>query len=61
MFAPSGKSAAGEMSVDLAFTLVALLRAEGHLCNVLTHVSSGDWRAIEQAIRAILELTHGAA
>lgn len=39
---------------DLSFTLVALLRAEGHLCNVLTHISSGDWRAVEQAIVAIL-------
>ena len=55
MLDPSGKSTAGEASVDLAFTLVALLRADGHLGNVLTHVSSGDWRAIELAIRAILD------
>ncbi len=39
---------------DLPFTLVALLRADGHLCNVLTHVSAGDWGAIEQAIAVIL-------
>ena len=39
---------------DLSFALVALLRAEGHLCNVLTHIASGDWRAVEQAIVAIL-------
>ena len=39
---------------DLSFTLVALLRAEAHLCNVLTHISTGDWRAVEQAIIAIL-------
>lgn len=39
---------------DLAFTLVALLRADGHLCNVLTHVGSGNWRAVEQAIASIL-------
>jgi hypothetical protein len=39
---------------DLAFILVALLRADGHLCNVLTHVGSGNWRAIEQAIASIL-------
>lgn len=39
---------------DLTFTLVALLRADGHLSNVLTHVASGDWRAVEQAIASIL-------
>lgn len=38
----------------LSFTLVALLRADGHLCNVLTHISAGEWRAVEQAIAAIL-------
>jgi hypothetical protein len=32
----------------LPFTLVALLPADGHL--VLTHISSGDWHAIELAI-----------
>lgn len=53
MLAPFTKSAAIAVD-DLSFTLVALLRAEGHLCNVLTHVSSGDWRAVEQAIVAIL-------
>jgi hypothetical protein len=39
---------------DLSFALVALLRGNGHLCNVLTHIASGDWRAVEQAIVAIL-------
>jgi hypothetical protein len=39
---------------DLSFALVALLRADGHLCNVLTHIASGDWRAVEQAIVVIL-------
>ncbi len=39
---------------ELSFTLVALLRADGHLCNVLTHISAGDWRAVERAIVAIL-------
>jgi len=38
----------------LPFTLVALHRADGHLCNVLTHISCGDWHAIEQAIDVIL-------
>jgi hypothetical protein len=53
MFSPLKKSAA-VTATDLAFTLVALLRTEGHLCNVLTHISSGDWHAVEQAIVAIL-------
>ncbi len=39
---------------DLVFTLVALLRADGHLCNVLTHVASGNWRALEAGIASIL-------
>lgn len=39
---------------DLSFALVALLRADGHLCNVLTHIVSDDWRAVEQAIVAML-------
>ena len=39
---------------DLSFALVALLRADGHLCNVLTHIASGNWRAVEQAIVVIL-------
>jgi hypothetical protein len=52
MLAPFVKPAAAVD--DLSFALVALLRAEGHLCNVLTHIASGDWRAVEQAIVAIL-------
>ena len=36
---------------DLSFALVALLRADGH---VLTHIVSGDWRVVEQAIIAML-------
>ena len=55
MLAPAAKPAAGGALAGLAFKLVALLRADGHLCNVLTHISSGDWRAVEQAILAILE------
>lgn len=53
MLAPLVKPAAVAVD-DLTFTLVALLRADGHLCNVLTHISSGDWRAVEKAIVAIL-------
>ncbi len=51
--APFAKSTAVAVA-DLSFTLVALLRAEGHLCNVLTHISSGDWHAVEHAIVTIL-------
>ena len=39
---------------DLSFALVALLRADGHLCNALTRIVSGDWRAVEQTIVAML-------
>jgi len=39
---------------DLSFAWVALLRADGHLCNVLTRIVSGDWRAVEQTIVAML-------
>ena len=55
MLTPAHQAAADGASAGLTFTLVALLRADGHLCNVLTHVSSGDWRAVEQAINAIIE------
>ena len=55
MLAPAANPAAGGALAGLAFKLVALLRADGHLCNVLTHISSGDWRAVEQAILTILE------
>lgn len=41
-------------SDDMAFALVARLRGHGHLCNVLTHIGSGNWRAIERAIASIL-------
>jgi hypothetical protein len=39
---------------ELAFGLVARLRADGHLSNVLTHLSAGKWSAVEEAIVAIL-------
>lgn len=51
---PNAKMAASTDLDDLVFTLVALLRAHGHLCNVLTHVASGNWRAVEQGITSIL-------
>jgi len=41
-------------SDELVLALIAALRGHGHLCNVLTHVGLGNWRAIEQAIVSIL-------
>lgn len=55
MSAPFANSAAGGALPRLAFEITAQLRADGHLCNVLTHVSSGDWRAVEQAMIAVLK------
>jgi Family of unknown function (DUF6522) len=39
---------------ELMAILVAVLRADGHLCNVLTDVGRGNWQSIEAAIGAIL-------
>jgi hypothetical protein len=39
---------------ELAFMVVAALRAHPHLSNVLTHISRGNWGQIEQAFGAIL-------
>jgi hypothetical protein len=39
---------------DLTATLVAVLRADGHLCNVLTHIGRGNWRSIESALQLIV-------
>ncbi len=39
---------------ELLSRLVAVLRSDGHLCNVLTHVGRGNWQSIENAIAAIL-------
>jgi hypothetical protein len=38
----------------LTATLIAALRADGHLCNVLTHIGRGDWRLIESALQIIV-------
>lgn len=47
---------------ELAFTVVAALRAHPHLSNVLTHISRGNWGQIEQAFGAILNPdTHSTA
>ena len=50
----SARVAASAEADDLVLTLVALLRADGHLCNVLTHVGSGNWGAVEAGIASIL-------
>jgi len=39
MFPPGAKTARPVDLDDLTFTLVALPRADGHLCNVLTALS----------------------
>ena len=39
---------------ELMAILVAILRADGHFCNVLTHLGRGNWQGIEAAIGAIL-------
>src|SRR5664279_1972588 len=40
---------------DLAFLVVAGLRRQPHISNVLTHISGADWGRVEQALRAILD------
>ena len=47
--------------IALPQTLIAVLRADGHLCNVLTHVARGNWRAIESALEIILAARSRAA
>ena len=54
MSASIAKSSAAVAVDDLAFTLVASLRADGHLSKALTHISSGNWRVVEQTIAEIL-------
>lgn len=39
---------------EMTFALIARFRGHGHLCNVLSHIGSGNWRTIEQAIASIL-------
>lgn len=39
----------------LVFRVVAAFRSHPHVSNVLTHISRADWRAVEQAVRAILD------
>lgn len=45
---------------DLAFLVVAALRRQPHISNVLTHISGANWPRVEQALCAILDpLTAG--
>jgi hypothetical protein len=45
-----------EISVDeLVFTVIAAFRGHGHINNVLTHISGGNWVQVEQALRVILD------
>lgn len=45
---------------DLAFLVVAALRRQPHVSNVLTHISGANWPRVEQALCAILDpLTRG--
>jgi hypothetical protein len=40
---------------DLGFRLAAAFGRHGHICNVLTHISDGNWAKLEQALRTILD------
>jgi hypothetical protein len=40
---------------DLAFLVVAALRRQPHISNVLTHISGANWPRVEQALCAILD------
>lgn len=40
---------------NLVFRVVAAFRRHPHVNNVLTHIARADWRAVEQAVRAILD------
>lgn len=40
---------------ELAFMVVAMLRAHPHVSNVLTHISRGNWTQVEAALGVILD------
>ncbi len=40
---------------NLTFVVVAVLRTHGHISNVLTHISGGNWSRVEEAFREILD------
>jgi hypothetical protein len=44
-------------AADLALTMVANFRAHPHVCNVMTHISGGNWTKVEKAMAAILDVT----
>ena len=39
----------------LAGVVLAVFRSDGHICNVLTHISGARWDLVEQALRTILD------
>lgn len=45
-----------EFDLDqLVFSCVSAFRDHSHLSNVLTHISRGNWRDVEQALRSIFD------
>lgn len=54
--ASSTETASIRMFDETPFTLITLVQADEHHCNVLTHIYSGDLHAIEKAIDVILRL-----
>lgn len=42
---------------QLAFACIGAFRDHSHLSNVLTHISRGNWREVEQALRSIFDST----
>ncbi|MBC6718730.1 hypothetical protein H9Q09_21340 [Aurantimonas sp. DM33-3] len=57
----SAKSADGKKhpidAADLAVTMVANFRAHPHICNVMTHISGGNWTKIKETMAAILDVS----
>ena len=50
------------MAVDeLAYRTLIAFRGHSHITNVLTHISGGNWRRVEQALRAIFDPETGPA
>jgi hypothetical protein len=56
--AVTGAAPAQVAEVDartLAAVILAVFRSDGHICNVLTHISGAHWDQVEQALRSILD------
>ncbi len=55
---PLSAAANGQTNVsasELAAGLLAAFRAHGHVCNILTHVSGGNWGEVERTLLLILD------